>query len=90
MTGNMILVPIELTGAELDAVSGGHGGCGRGRGNFGRELGNSQTNNATATIIEQGGNITIDGGSNATSFTGNLTVIEVFNAAITIDQNNTG
>lgn len=85
MTGSMILVPIELTDAELDAVSGGHGGCGRGRGNFGRELGNSQTNNATATIIEQGGNITIP-----TSFTGNLTVIEVFGAAITIDQNNTG
>ena len=68
------LTPIELTDAELDAVSGGH------------FVGVSQRNsNRTKqsirqSITETGGSVTIGGGSDATANSGNISVSEYFSA----------
>lgn len=84
-----ILAPIELTDAELDAVSGGYhtGGYHRGGGHSGHvSVGIFQSNRATSTIIEQGGSLTIG------SITGNVTFTEIFEASNTTNQavTNTG
>ena len=66
-----ILTPIELTGAELDAVSGGA--------NLSVHLSNRQR--ISQRISERGGSVTIGGGVGATTFSGTLTFSETFTAS---------
>jgi hypothetical protein len=67
------LAPIELTDAELLAVSGG----------IHIAVGISQRNYQSASLAQIGGNLSIGGGGNgATSVTGNTTFSETFSASI--------
>ena len=68
-----MLVPIELSDAELLAVSGGRSSV---------AAGVAQVIRQDAAVVQQGGFVGIGGGG-ATSFSGNLTVVETFVAAIT-------
>jgi len=79
MTNPTSFAPIELTEAELNAVSGA---CHRGD----VTTTNSQTNGATVSIVEQGGSITIDG--NGVTINGNITLTEFFNAMSQVIQTN--
>jgi len=65
-----ILTPIELTGAELDAVSGGA--------SFTVHQNNRQR--ISQRITERGGSVTIGGGG-ATTFSGTLSFSETFTAS---------
>ena len=77
------LTPVELTDAELDAVSGGH------------FVGVSQRNsNRTKqsirqSITETGGSVTIGGGSGATANSGNISLYETFYASNYAENYNT-
>jgi hypothetical protein len=66
-----ILTPIELTGAELDAVSGGA--------NFTVRQSNRQR--ISQRITETGGSVHIGGGAGATTFSGTLSFTETFTAS---------
>jgi len=68
-----ILTPIELTGAELDAVSGGA--------SFTVHQNNRQR--ISQRITERGGSVTIGGGAGAgaTTFSGTLSFSETFTAS---------
>jgi hypothetical protein len=63
----------ELSDDELLAVSGGRS----------HAAGVAQAISQSAAVIQQGGSVSIGGGNGATSFSGNLTVVETFVAAIT-------
>jgi hypothetical protein len=76
MTEHPILEPIELTDAELDAVSGG-------RAHTSVAAGVSQRIDQSVQLAQVGGDLNIGGGNGSTSFSGNLTVVETFVAAIT-------
>jgi hypothetical protein len=71
-----ILAPIELTGDELVAVSGGVDVTGV-------AAGVSQRISQEAAVVQSGGSVSVGGGNGSTSFSGNLTVVETFVAAIT-------
>jgi hypothetical protein len=74
------LAPIELTDAELLAVSGG----------VSVAVGISQRVHQDADLAQVGGHLSIGGGGNgATSVTGNTTFSETFNATITQTATNT-
>ena len=64
----------ELSDDELLAVSGGRSHV---------AAGVAQAIHQSAAVIQQGGSVSIGGGNGATSFSGNLTVVETFVAAIT-------
>ena len=64
-----ILTPIELTDAELDAVSGGA--------HISTHQHNSTRQSIHQSITETGGSVTVGGGSGATAFTGTITVSRV-------------
>jgi hypothetical protein len=81
MTEHPILAPIELTDAELDAVSGG-------RGLTSVAAGVSQRIDQRVQLAQIGGDLNIGGGNGATSGAGIVTVIETFVAAITQVANN--
>ena len=63
-----------LNDDELLAVSGGRSHV---------AAGVAQAISQSAAVIQQGGSVSIGGGNGATSFSGNLTVVETFVAAIT-------
>jgi hypothetical protein len=69
-----MLAPIELSDAELLAVSGGRSSI---------AAGVAQAIRQDAAVVQQGGSVSVGGGNGATSFSGNLTVVETFVAAIT-------
>jgi hypothetical protein len=69
-----MLAPIELSDAELLVVSGGRGSV---------AAGVAQAIRQDAVVVQQGGFVSVGGGNGATSFSGNLTVVETFVAAIT-------
>jgi len=69
-----ILVPIELSSDELLAVSGGRSSV---------AAGVAQAIQQDAAVVQQGGSVSIGGGNGSTSFSGTLTVVETFVAAIT-------
>lgn len=70
-----MLAPIELSDDELLAVSGGR--------STHVAAGTAQVIRQDAAIIQAGGDVKIGGGNGSTSFSGNLTVVETFVAAIT-------
>jgi hypothetical protein len=70
---------IELTDDELLAVSGGSPHV---------TVGISQSNRATAGIAQFGGNVSIGGGSGATTNSSPITVSESFSASISQSQSN--
>jgi hypothetical protein len=72
--------PIELTDAELLAVSGG----------IHIAVGISQRVHQDADLAQVGGNLSIGGGGNgATSVTGNTSFTQTFNASISQTATNT-
>ncbi len=73
-----MLAPIELSDDELLAVSGGVG-----ESSTHVAAGTAQAIQQDAAIIQEGGDVKIGGGNGSTSFSGNLTVVETFVAAIT-------
>lgn len=75
-----ILTPIELTDAELDAVSGGA--------HISTHQHNSTRQSIHQSITETGGSVTVGGGSGATAFTGTITVSKSFNATNTATNTN--
>jgi hypothetical protein len=75
------LAPIELTDAELLAVSGGA--------STSVAVGISQRIHQDAGLAQVGGSLHIGGGNGATSVTGNTTFTETFNATITQTATNT-
>ena len=74
------LAPIELTDDELLAVSGGRTSV---------AVGISQRVHQSADLAQVGGNLSIGGGSGATSVSGNTSFSETFNASITQTATNT-
>jgi hypothetical protein len=64
----------ELSDDELLAVSGGRSSV---------AAGVAQSIEQSAAVVQQGGSVRVGGGNGATSFSGNLTVVETFVAAIT-------
>ena len=87
MTEPTSFVPIELTDAELDAVSGADGRCGGHKGWTYMGDGSvsiPMSNGDTMTITEQGGSIVIDG--SGITINGGITLTETFNASTTTDQ----
>ena len=69
-----ILALIELNDDEILAVSGGRSSV---------FAGVAQAIQQDAAVIQKGGSVSIGGGNGATAFSGNLTVVETFVAAIT-------
>ena len=70
-----ILTPIELTDAELDAVSGGRDFVG-----ISQRQSNRTRQSIHQSITQTGGSVTIGGGSGATANSGNIYVDEYFYA----------
>jgi hypothetical protein len=68
------LTPIELTDAELDAVSGGSFVGVR------QSNSNKTKQSIKQSITETGGGVTIGGGSGPTANSGNISVSEYFSA----------
>jgi hypothetical protein len=81
MTEHPILEPIELTDAELDAVSGG-------RAHTSVAAGVSQRIDQSVQLAQVGGDLNIGGGNGATSSAGIVTFVETFAAVITQVANN--
>jgi hypothetical protein len=71
-----MLAPIELSDDELLAVSGGVSSTHV-------AAGTAQAIQQEAAVIQAGGDVKIGGGNGSTSFSGNLTVVETFVAAVT-------
>jgi hypothetical protein len=87
MTEPTVFAPIELTDAELDAVSGAGGRCGGHKGWKYKGDGSvsiPMSNGGTMIITEQGGSIVIDG--SGITINGGITLTETFNASTTTDQ----
>jgi hypothetical protein len=83
MTEHTVLTPIELTDAELDAVSGGVNFVGVAQVNA-----NETKQSIHQRITEVGGSVRIGGGSGATANSGNITLNESFSATQSASNSN--